>query len=588
MAVVPSAGGDAAPTNGRLAARWGVGALLLVAAGVSATLGLLAVRREPEPLAWPALRNATYPTSVGTRVLRDGAFEAEAAPGSASRILVRLVDLAGFGDLDGDGSLDAAVLLVSSGGGSGTFVDLAAVRNEGGAAHPVAFALLGDRVLAREVRVEDGRILVRLRARGATDPLALVTREVSRRYALQEGRLVLLDEVAADVPLTPVDQFVYRPERVDLAPGAGRTLQGSLPPGQIASYVVRGEAGQVLDLTARSLFNNGVLSVLGLSDGLTLVSRREYAVRRSLLLPAPQDYAIKVVNVAGHPLAFELAVELRAVQRTPAPTTPPTSAPLPSRTPAAATPPAATGVVERPLAQLSEAAETSARSRSPVWGVAVAVPSRAFVFTANADEQVPTASVVKVMIMLSVLDRARQDRRPASEEELALLWPMITESDNDATSELWESVGRGAAVASYLRSVGVTGFTPDPGTSWGVSFVSARAMATLLGKLIGEEILDAPSRALALRMLEGVIPPQRWGVAAGTDAATGDRVGIKNGWYPGEEGWRVNSVGVVRPSAGPAYVIAIVTDARPSMSEGIATIESIAAQVNRQMRQAAP
>lgn len=560
----------------------------MAALTVVAVLGVWALRREPQALTWPSLLNATYPTSIARAVtLREGTFEEEAAPGSASKIIVRLVDLVAFGDLDGDTEPDAAVVLISSGGGSGTFVDLVAVRNDQGAPRAIARALLGDRVLVREVRVEDRRILVRLRARGAADPFTLLTREISRRYALETGGLVLLDESAADVPLAPADDFVYRPERLDITPGGGRTLQGTLAPGQIASYVVRGEAGQTLDLSARSLFNNGVLSVLGLSDGLTLVSRREYAVQRSLHLPGPQDYAVKVVNVAGHQLPFVLDVRLRAAERAPAPTAPPTSAPLPSRTPPPTAPPAGTAIVERTLGQLSEPAAISARSRPPVWGVAVLIPSRGVVFSENADEQVPTASVVKVLLMLTVLERARQDRRPVSDEELALLWPMITESDNDSTSQLWEDIGRGPAVLSYLRSVGVGGFTPDPGRSWGVSFVSARAMATILGKLASGEILDAPSRALAMRMLDGVVLSQRWGVTAGTDPPKGDRVGLKNGWYPGEEGWRVNSVGIIRLGVGPAYVIAILTDARPSWREGIETIESISEKVNAQMRQAA-
>src|SRR2546423_10576728 len=121
---------------------------------------------------------------------------------------------------------------------------------------------------------------------------------------------------------------------------------------------------------------------------------------------------------------------------------------------------------------------------------------------------------------------------------------MITESDNDATSQLWERIGRGQAVSSYLRSVGVAGFTPDPATSWGASFASARAMAAILGKLLSGEILDAPSRALALRMLDAVVPEQRWGVSAGIDAGGGDRGDLQNGWYSGGEGWRVKSVGV--------------------------------------------
>jgi hypothetical protein len=61
---------------------------------------------------------------------------------------------------------------------------------------------------------------------------------------------------------------------------------------------------------------------------------------------------------------------------------------------------------------------------------------------------------------------------------------------------------------------------------------------------------------------------------------------LKNGWYPGEEGWRVNSAGIVRPRTGPAYAIAVVTDERASWEEGVETIEGIAAQVNAGMRAA--
>jgi beta-lactamase class A len=278
------------------------------------------------------------------------------------------------------------------------------------------------------------------------------------------------------------------------------------------------------------------------------------------------------VSLAGQPLPFTLQLGLRAAAASPSPV-PPSAVPLPSRTPAPL--PAPSGLAERPLGQASTSAQAFARSRPPTWGVAVIVPSQGVVYTDNADTEVPTASVVKVLVMLTVLEQARQDHRPPSDAELALLWPMITESDNDATSELWEDIGRGQAVSSYLRSVGVTGFTPDPATSWGVSFVSARAMATVLAKLLAGDILDATSRALALKLMDSVIPEQRWGVTAG--ATAGDQIALKNGWYPGEEGWRVNSAGIVRPRDGAPYAIAVVTDGRSSWQEGIDTIEGIAA-----------
>jgi beta-lactamase class A len=565
---------------------------LVALLGAAVLVALLAIggwliRIESTPLTWRSLLNATYTTSVTPRgaALRDGIFEAEAAPGSASKITVRLADTAAFGDLDGNLAPDAAVVLVTSGGGSGTFVELAAVRNEQGTAHPVANVLLGDRILVREVRIEGRSILVRLRVRGATDPFSLRTREISRHYTLEGNELVLRDESEADVQSTPAESYVYLPLRLEIAAGSSGSVEGSLAPGQLASYVVHGRGGEILALTVRSDFDNAVLSVSGLLDGMTLLSRRDYATERALVLASEQDYSIKVVSLAGYQLPFALQVQRRQASQTAAPTARPSDVALPSRTPSPLpTPSGPARLVERSIDQASESAAAFGRSRTPIWGVAVVIPSRGVVFTENADTQVPMASIVKALVLLVVLEQARQDHRPVAEEDLALLWPMITESDNDATSQLWERIGRGQAVSAYLRGVGISGFTPDPGTSWGASFASARAMATVLGKLLSGEILDAPSRALALRMLDSVVPEQRWGVSAGTDAASGDRVALKNGWYPGDEGWRVNSVGIVRPRAGEAYAIAVVTGGRVSWPEGIDTIEGIAAPLNAAMR----
>ena len=561
----------------------------LIAAGaivMTAVVATWTLRTERPTLTWQALRNATYPASVSPRgaPLRDGLYEAEAAPGSASRIIVRLADVGAFGDLDGDADTDAVVVLTSSGGGSGTFVEIAAVRDEDGVARPAATALLGDRVLVREVRVDARQILVRMRVRGATDPFTLRTREISRRYTLDGDLLTLREESESEVRSTAAEEYIYQPERIDLALGASRTASGALVAGGIASYLVRGSAGETLELAIRSEFDNAVLSVSGLSDGSTLLSRSEYRARGTLTLPGDQDYVVRVVSLAGYPLPYVIELRRHAATRTPAPTPAPTLGPLPPTPSPQPSRPGAAQPEDRPLGQASGAAQSFARSRPPVWGVAVFVPSRGIVYAEDADVQVPTASVVKVLVLLVVLEQARQEGRPATEQELALLWPMITESDNDATSELWERIGRGQAVSGYLASVGVSGFRPDPRTSWGVSFVSARAMATILGKLLAGEILDAPSRALAIRMLDGVVAQQRWGVSAGTSADAGDRVGIKNGWYPGNEGWRVNSAGVIRPRAGDSYAIAIVTGGRASWHEGIETIEGIAAPMNEALR----
>ena len=48
-------------------------------------LGFWSFETRATALSWPSLRNATYPTSVGTRTLNDGLFEVEAAPGRTAQ-----------------------------------------------------------------------------------------------------------------------------------------------------------------------------------------------------------------------------------------------------------------------------------------------------------------------------------------------------------------------------------------------------------------------------------------------------------------------------------------------------------------------
>src|SRR5256886_5551864 len=227
---------------------WRLGAALGATALVARAAGAGLVWIEAKQLRWQALLTATYATSVTPRgaALHDGTFEAEAAPGSASKVIVRLADIAAFGDLDGNLAPDAAVVLVSSGGGSGTFVELAAVRNEHGTAHPVSTVLLGDRILLPEGRIEGRRILGRVRVRGPADPFSLRTREISRHYALDGNSLVLLDESEGEVQSTPAESYVYLPVRLDIVAGSSRSVHGVLAPGQIASYVAHGRAGEIL------------------------------------------------------------------------------------------------------------------------------------------------------------------------------------------------------------------------------------------------------------------------------------------------------------------------------------------------------
>lgn len=211
-------------------------------------------------------------------------------------------------------------------------------------------------------------------------------------------------------------------------------------------------------------------------------------------------------------------------------------------------------------------------------GIAVIVPDEGVVYSYNGDALFDMASIAKVPIMLSVLDQADQDAISLTPAEEQLLQAMITYSDNDAADALWWDVGGAPAVGAYLDSIGVKGIQPDPDGYWGESLASPKAMAQLLSELIQGEALDASGRALAVDLMGEVTPTQRWGVMADIDGETspGWTVGLKNGWYPADDGWWVNSVGFVVPDGGQPYVIAIMTDEQPSLDYGIDTIETVA------------
>ena len=120
-------------------------------------------KSNPQPLTLDQLRNASYYGIYDASVkLTDGKYEGSPfQPGAASRPQVILVDkLIAWGDLDGDGSDEAVVLLAENSGASGTRNYLAVVAVRGGKPVNVATHLLGDRVQLRAIRIESGRLVV--------------------------------------------------------------------------------------------------------------------------------------------------------------------------------------------------------------------------------------------------------------------------------------------------------------------------------------------------------------------------------------------------------------------------------------------
>ena len=124
--------------------------------------------------------------------LTNGNHQEKLYPDEETLARVYLGDQMAFGDLNGDGAEDAAVILVSSTGGSGVFYELVAVINQSGLPRQVAAKMLGDRTDVRNLSIRSGRIEVDRIKHRPNDPMCCPTLRVRETYRLQGENLALI------------------------------------------------------------------------------------------------------------------------------------------------------------------------------------------------------------------------------------------------------------------------------------------------------------------------------------------------------------------------------------------------------------
>jgi beta-lactamase class A len=185
-----------------------------------------------------------------------------------------------------------------------------------------------------------------------------------------------------------------------------------------------------------------------------------------------------------------------------------------------------------------------------------------------------TASVIKLSILETMLwQNQKNNISGLATSQLAEATPMIEDSDNDAASSLWTTIGGSKAVNSFFQQIGTTG-SHGSTEHWGWSTTTAADQVNVIGQVAYPKLLSTASVAAANNLLDHVKPDQRWGVSGGVPS--GVTVRLKNGWLdPGEtngNGWVVNSVGYVN-GGGANYTIAVLTNGNKSETHGIKTIE---------------
>ncbi|RNL73933.1 serine hydrolase [Streptomyces sp. I6] len=140
-----------------------------------------------------------------------------------------------------------------------------------------------------------------------------------------------------------------------------------------------------------------------------------------------------------------------------------------------------------------------------VWdsGTGLRCPSR-------PDAHYDSASTVKVTIMTATLLRAQQEGRPLTPWERYNLRLMITESDNTAATNLYDSLGM-PFLQYTLRRCGMLDTFLNPGGQWGLTQVTAHdEMKQLDVYTVNDTVLSPKNQTYGLRLMNEVVPAQRW------------------------------------------------------------------------------
>jgi hypothetical protein len=254
------------------------------------------------------------------------------------------------------------------------------------------------------------------------------------------------------------------------------------------------------------------------------------------------------------------------------------------------------------------------RQRASAVGLAVSDPATGVTCELAASRQFDSASIVKATILAALL---HGDNAQPSAGERAHATAMITESDNNAATDLWNDVGP-LAMRQFLNLAKMTQTVPGTGGYWGLTQVTARDQMKLLHLLtMSNGVLSRAARSYELGLMAQVDPAQRWGVSAGVPA--GMTVELKNGWLPRQMlGWRINSIGCVsgeaaRPERAPAtgtpaavtpttvtvtspggqgegreYCLVVLTEDNPTMAYGVKTVSEVARVVNTDLTSPLP
>ena len=190
---------------------------------------------------------------------------------------------------------------------------------------------------------------------------------------------------------------------------------------------------------------------------------------------------------------------------------------------------------------------------------------------------VNSASVFKAMLLVAYLDHPSVRRRALSDFDRALLAPMIRYSDNDTATRVRDLVGA-AALDRLARRARMRSFRLSP--VWGLSQINADDQSRFFLRL--PELVVPRHRRYARKLLAGIVPEQRWGIAK--VRPRGWKLYFKGGWGSGT-GLVSHQVALLERGRQRVSV-AIMTTGSPNHEYSQTTLRGVAVRLLRGLERA--
>ena len=138
----------------------------------------------------PDASNATFMIGDSSVTLKSGKSIVPASDDSATADETDLTQTVSYGDLNGDGKEDEAVVLTDQGGGSGVFIYVAAYVSGNISYKGTNAVFVGDRVAPQSISVKNGVITLTYLDRGPNEPYAAdPTIPTTKTYSFANGEL---------------------------------------------------------------------------------------------------------------------------------------------------------------------------------------------------------------------------------------------------------------------------------------------------------------------------------------------------------------------------------------------------------------